>query len=557
MNLEVMRCARAVARATSLALVLSASLAHATDRIPSDVRDKVTRLVDEGSCIGIVVGVVDSAGAEYFTRGALSKAGDRKVNENTLFEIGSITKVFTCIVMVDMARAGLVALDDPIGKYLPPSAKVPSRGGKEITLRNLATHRSSLPRLPDNMDPADPEDPYADYTGELLMQFLAGHALSRDIGSAYEYSNLGMGLLGYTLANRAGVSYEALVVDRICKPLAMNDTGIALSDDQRSRFAQGHVGDKPVKNWGIDALAGAGGLRSSTRDMVRFMAANIGFVDTPLSATLRETYGERTETGEPELYIAFGWHISTKHETTLIWHNGGTGGYRSFCGFDPARKVGVVVLTNSATDIDDIGRHILEPKFELAALRTAIDVPTAVLDDYVGYYELSPGLVFHVTREGAQLLAQLTGQDAYPIYAESETEFFFKVVDAQLTFVRDAAGRVDHVMLHQNGDHKARRLTEYKPPTHVEVRVDPAILAQYVGKYQLAPGALFDVILDDGQLKVQLSGQARFPVYPESETTFFYKVVEAQITFEKDESGKVTGLMLRQGGFEQRANKVE
>lgn len=541
----------------ALALVLSVSLAHASDRIPSEVRTKVTQLVEHGDCVGIVVGLVDSQGTYYFSRGLLSKTSDRSVNEDTIFEIGSITKAFTGLLLADRVEENLVALDDPVQKYLPSSSHVPSRGGKEITLHTLANHHSGLPRLPDNMDMGDPENPYADYTGADLLQFLAGYELPRDIGAAYEYSNLGMGLLGYALALGAGVSYEELVVDRICNPLAMKDTRITLSADQRVRFAQGYAGDKPTKNWNFDALAGAGALRSSARDMLRFLAANMEPTKTTLSDALQLAYRDRTETGEADLFVALGWHISTKYETTVIWHNGQTGGYYSFCGFNPETKMGVVVLTNSSTDIDDVGRHVLESKYELAVLRPSIDVPSSVLDDYLGYYELSPGTVFHITREAAQLFAQLTGQDAYPVYAETETEFFYKVVDAQLTFVRDTGGKVDHLVLHQNGDRLARKLANYAPPVHVEVAVDPAVLAPYVGKYQLAPGTLFDVTLEGGRLKVQLSNQPRYPVYAESPTTFFYRVVDAQITFVKDESGKVTGLILHQGGFDQLAKRVE
>ncbi len=550
-------CRIVAAWSAALALVLSVSLAHASDRIPSEVRAKVTQLVTQGDCVGIVVGLVDSQGTYYFSRGFLSKTSARPVSEDTIFEIGSITKAFTGILLADRVEENLVALDDPVQKYLPSSSRVPSRGGKEITLRTLANHHSGLPRLPDNMDMGDPENPYADYTGADLLLFLAGYELPRDIGAAYEYSNLGMGLLGFALALRAGVSYEELVVDRICNPLAMKDTRITLSADQRARLAQGYVGDKPAKNWDFDALAGAGALRSSARDMLRFLTASTEPEKTTLSDALQLAYRDRTETGEANLFVALGWHISTKYETTIIWHNGQTGGYHSFCGLNPATKVGVVVLTNSSTDIDDLGRHVLEPNYELAVLRPSIDVSSAVLDDYIGYYELSPGTVFHITRDGTQLFAQLTGQDTYPVYADTETEFYYKVIDAQLTFVRDAGGKVDHFVLHQNGDRMARKLANYEPPIHVEVAVGPAILAPYVGKYQLAPGTLFDVTVEGGQLKVKLSNQPRYPVYAESETTFFYKVVEAQITFVKDDSGKVTGLILHQGGFDQLAKRVE
>lgn len=530
---------------------------QAADRIPSEVRENVTQRVAEGDCVGIVVGVVDAQGTSYFSRGRFSRDGDRPVSEDTIFEIGSITKAFTAVLLADMVKRNLVALDDPVQKYLPSLAYMPSHGDKHITLGNLATHRSGLPRLPDDFEAKDMENPYVDYTDKRMLQFLAGHELSRDIGAKYEYSNLGVGLLGYALSRHAGKSFEQLVIDRISEPLGLKDTRITLSDEQRSRLAQGHVAGRPAKNWDFDALAGAGALRSTARDMLRFLSANLGLAETRLSNALQATHRDRFETGQPELSVALGWHVWTKYGTTIIWHNGGTGGYHSFCGFIPQKGLGVVVLTNSSEDIDDIGLHVLDPKFELKAVRKTTPVQGAMLDDYSGYYELQPGVVFHITREGNQLFAQLTGQDKYPVYPESDTKFFYKVVDAQLTFVRGGDGKVEHLVLHQNGDHKAKKLTDYKPSVHVEVPVDVAILAQYVGKYELTPGVQFDVILDSGQLKIRLANQPRFPVYPESETKFFYKAVDAQITFVKDESGRVTGLILHQGGLDQSAKKAE
>jgi hypothetical protein len=186
-----------------------------------------------------------------------------------------------------------------------------------------------------------------------------------------------------------------------------------------------------------------------------------------------------------------------------------------------------------------------------------MQVSGETLEPYLGYYELRPGVTIHITREGTQLFGQVSGQDKFPLFAESETKFYFKIVDAQITFVRGEGGFVEELILHQGGERKARRLKDYKPPERKEVKVDPKILQSYVGKYQLAPGIEFDVKLEDGQLKVLLTGQPRFPVFAESETKFFYKVVDAQLTFVKDDSGKVTSLVLHQMGMDQTAKRKE
>jgi CubicO group peptidase (beta-lactamase class C family) len=538
-------------------LLLAAPPPQAIDLIPPDVRENVAQRVEQGECVGLVVGVVEPQGTTTLCRGRMAADAERLVGEDTLFEIGSITKVFTAILLADMAERGLVGLDDPVGKLLPPKSVMPTRDGKQITLRHLATHRSGLPRMPENFTQTDEGNPYADYGEDDALQFLATYELPREIGSQYEYSNFGAGLLGLALSRRAGMSYAALVHERISAPLGLDDTCIELSAEQRSRLARGHVGTAPVKNWDFDALAGAGALRSTARDMLRFLRANLQLDETSLAPALQATHRERFETGQPETFVGLGWHMRTKNERTIIWHNGGTGGYRSFCGFDPARKRGVVVLCNSTAEIDDIGFHLLEPAFELKPVRPVVTVPVSTLDRYVGYYELQPGLVFHITREEAQLFAQLTGQAKFPVYPESETEFFFKVVEARLSFVAGAGGAIDHVVLHQNGDRKARRLASYQPPVHAEVPVDPTILARYVGQYELAPGMRFDVRLDGEHLAVKLGNQPRFPVFAESETKFFYKVIEAQITFNLDGAGKVTSLILHQSGADQTAKKIE
>ncbi len=538
-------------------LLAAAPTAQAADLIPSDVRDHVSQRIEQGECVGLVVGVVEAQGTTTLCRGRMAVDAERLVDESTIFEIGSITKVFTAILLAEMAQRGLVGLDDPVRQLLPSTAAVPARDGKQITLRHLATHRSGLPRMPENFASADEGNPYADYGEDDLLQFLATYELTREIGAQYEYSNLGAGLLGLAISRRSGMSYAELVHERICAPLGLDDTSVELSAEQRSRLARGHAGTAPAKNWDFDALAGAGALRSTARDMLRFLRANLLLDETPLAPALQATHRERCETGQPESFVALGWHVRTKNDRAIIWHNGGTGGYRSFCGFDPATKRGVVVLSNSTSDIDDIGFHLLEPAFALKPVRSVAAVADATLDRYIGYYELQPGLVFHITREGNQLFAQLTGQDKFPVYPESQTEFFFKVVDAQLSFVAGTGGAVDHVVLHQNGDRKAKRLANYQPPARVEVAVDPALLARYVGKYELAPGMHFDVRLDGDHLAIKLGSQPRFPVFAESESKFFYQVIEAQITFIQDDAGKVTSLILHQGGLDQTAKKIE
>ncbi|MEW6125791.1 MAG: serine hydrolase [Acidobacteriota bacterium] len=415
------------------------------------------RITTDKKGVGVAVGIINDKGIKLINYGKMQVNEAREVDSNSIFEIGSITKVFTCILLADMVKRGDMKLDDPIAKYLPAGVKAPTRNGKEITLLDLATHTSGLPRMPTNFKPQDAKNPFADYTATQLYEFLSSYTLLLDIGSKYEYSNVGMGLLGHLISLKAKKDYETLVIERICKPLKMNDTRITLSDEQKTRLATGHTsGLQPTPNWDIDVLAGAGALRSTVNDMLKFVAANVGLTKTKLYPVLQMSHQMQRKTDSADMDIALGWHINKRFGGEIIWHNGGTGGYRTFTGFDNKKRAGVVVLSNSGLGQDDIGLHILESQFPLQKFaqpnqRPEIKVDPKVLATYVGEYQLAPHFKITVTQEGDQLFAQATDQPRFQIYAEKENLFFYKVVDAQITFVKNENGEVTQMVLHQGG----------------------------------------------------------------------------------------------------------
>jgi CubicO group peptidase (beta-lactamase class C family) len=440
----------------------SAESGTSDDEIRKVLQDRID--VAKGS-VGIVVGLVDAQGTRIISYGKPDQSSTQALDGDSVFEIGSVTKVFTATLLSDMVERGEVSLNDPISKFLPRTVKTPTRNGKEITLLDLATQTSGLPRLPNNFAPKDPRNPYADYSVEQLYSFLSGYTLTRDIGAQYEYSNVGVGLLGHILALRAGTDYETLVRRRILDPLKMSSTGIKLTPQVQTRLAPGHDRSlKPMPNWDLPTLAGAGALRSTVNDMLKFVAANIGLLKSPLLTAMEKAHQPHHDTGIADLQIGLNWHILTKFDSALVWHNGGTGGYHSFIGFDPKQRKGVVVLSNSTNDIDDIGRHLLISQYPLAKLeppkeRKEIKLDARILDAYVGEYQFAPGLSFTITREGDQLFAQATGQGKIELFAETETDFFLKVANAQITFVKDDKGQVTHLVLHQNGgNQKAQKI---------------------------------------------------------------------------------------------------
>lgn len=546
--------------AYALALVLAARGLRAQVAGDAAIRKiLVDRIDGREAGVGIVVGVIEPEGRRVVSYGTFTKDDKRRVNGDTVFEIGSVTKVFTALLLADMAARGEVALADPVSKYLPPEVKAP-----KVTLEQLATHTSGLPRLPANMSPKDVENPYADYTVAQLYEFLATATPAAD--AKYDYSNLGAGLLGHALARRAGTDYETLVRTRILAPLGMKSTSITLDAAMKERFAPGHDAElKRAANWDLPTLAGAGALRSTANDMLTFLAAAIGLSKSPLAARTAPMLAQRRLIGAGH-EVALGWHIETANGREIVWHNGGTGGYRTWVGFEPKSRTGVVVLSNASTGggVDDIGRHLLVPALPLLpapTLRKEIAVDSKLLDRYVGRYELAPDFVLNITRDENSLFIQATGQPRFEMFASGKHEFFLKVVDAQLTFELPAEGAATSVTLHQNGmSQPARRLEGEPPPPPPaprEVTVDPRLFDGYTGRYELAPAFVLTVTREGSQLFVQATGQPKFPVFPASEREFFYKVVEARITFVTDAAGRATSLVLHQNGADMPARRLE
>jgi serine-type D-Ala-D-Ala carboxypeptidase/endopeptidase len=302
--------------------------------LPSDaeIRDILRERIDrQKQSVGIVVGILEPNGRRVISYGRLGKDDPRPPNEDSVFEIGSATKVFTALILADMVHHGEVSLSDPAEGYLPPGVKMPQRGGKRITLEELATHRSGLPRLPSNLTLENPANPYADYSIDQLYQFLSSYRLTSDIGSQYVYSNLGGRLLGHLLARRRGVGYEDLVRIRIAEPLDMNSTRITLSEEVKLRLASGYdAALNPAPMWDLPTLAGAGALRSTASDLLTFLEAVLGYVPSPLAPAMAAMLAVPYPTGVRGLEIALGWHILTRDGHQVVWHNGGTGGFRSY-----------------------------------------------------------------------------------------------------------------------------------------------------------------------------------------------------------------------------------
>jgi CubicO group peptidase (beta-lactamase class C family) len=262
-----------------------------------------------------------------------------------------------------------------------------------------------------------------------------------------------MGLLGQLLADKAGMSYERLLTERITKPLGMSDTRITLDEELRKRLAKPYnAALKPESNWDIPAMAGAGAIRSTANDMLKFARANLA-TDGELSKAMQLAQTKREGVKGP-FAMGLAWHFA--RDGITLWHNGMTGGYHSWLAVVPKLNVGVVLLANTATpEMSELGENVTRivcgGDVQPTKSRKAIEVDAKLLATYEGFYEIAPEFGLRVTLVDGQLWVQATGQEKFRIFAESPTEFFYRVVDAQITFVPDKDGKVDKLVLHQGG----------------------------------------------------------------------------------------------------------
>lgn len=550
--------------------------------IPVAVSDNIKARVDNGVNTGIVVGIIDADGSRYYSYGVKSLESKEPVNEYSVFEIGSITKTFTGILLADMVIKGEVKLDDPLQNYLPAGITAPTRNGATIKLVQMSNHTSSLPRMPDNFNPANPANPFADYSEKQVYDFLNTYKLTRDIGSEYEYSNYAAGLLGHVMATKKGVTYEKLMIDVIAKPLNLNDTRIALTPKMKTNLAMGHSEGVEVENWDLTSLAGAGAIRSNAVDMLKYVSANMGKAKTNLYPAMQLSHkNSRVEGSSP--MVGLGWHKTGSAELEIIWHNGGTGGHRTFTGFTKGGDKGVVVLSNSNASVDDIGMHLLNPTSPLKPIKNSIAIKirktidtqgieagvkeyVEIKKDKADYYDFTEGQLNKLGNdylnkgeiEKAIAVFNLNAE-AYPQSSNvfySRGEAFVKKGDKEKA-IEDYKQSVELNPGNQRGIDRLKELGVSAGDVIKEIVVDTNTLESYVGQYQLAPGFILTVSREGTQLKAQATGQPEFPVFPKSKNVFYLKVVEAQLTFNQHSDGKVQSVTLHQAGQDIVGKKIE
>lgn len=419
--------------------------------------ERVEALAGTEGGLGIVVGVLGPRGRRLVSHGQPGQGGLRPLDGDTVFEIGSVTKVFTALLLADMVRTGEVALADPVAKYLPAGVKVPERNGRSITLFDLATHTSGLPFMPDDL-PAFEASATATYSATELFRFLARVELTREIGSEWDYSNLGYWLLGEALGARAGMDFEGLLRARILDPLALKNTAITVSPELRARLAVGHnAALEPAPPFaavpGYALMPAAGGLVSTTHDLLTLLGVAMGYESSPLAASLSAMLSARRPAGGSAQ--ALGWRVIGDADEPLILHDGGSFGFSSSVAWDPRARLGVVVLSNQVTGVGDIARHLLRPSFPLerptTTQRTEITLEPALLATYEGRYEVADEGLFLVVLEGSFLTIQPPVSWGLPklrLRAENLRDFFTAELPLRVSFQAEEDGRVASLLVH-------------------------------------------------------------------------------------------------------------
>jgi len=453
--------------ATALAaLSVNTNLAYSKEpyKHAKRISELVQPLIDSGTLPAVSIGIIDHKDRWIGNFGRLSKDQPQPPTDDTIYEIGSISKVFTGILLADAVVSGKVSLETSIGEISPEIAEANAEVASAIQLRHLATHSSGLPRMPSNIAPANPLDPFADYNRKLAIDFMKTVTLGSKPGAPSGYSNYGVGLLGELLAIKSETTYKELLAGRLTQPLQMADTATDVPDQSRPRLAPPHLASGELgREWHFDALAGAGAIRSTASDMLRFIDAHLNVPDGKVGEAIELAWKQHAEAKGDAFAMGLGWHIARDGSTR--WHNGQTDGYHSMMFISRELQAGVVVLSNSpAVEVDALGETIIRLIAGIEAPPIAMAgaaVDESIVKRLVGRYQLVPGFILNVTANGKRLFVQATGQQQLTLVPQSETKWAIVGVEAVLEFDLPEEGNAPAVTLHQNGaSPKASRLAE-------------------------------------------------------------------------------------------------
>ncbi len=505
--------------------------------------------VDDAKALSVSIVTVSDGEIDYIFNGVVAP-GDAPPTRDTRYQIGSITKVFTNLLLAESVAKGIVDYDTTISDILGDRIEPQNSSVGEITLFELATHTSGLPRLQGNFAPTDPLDPYKDLDTEMLYSGINLARAKQPLGDHYAYSNFGMGLSGHLLGLVHESDYATAVTEYVIVPLGLENVSFERGDDYSAGFSDGGV----VPAWTFeDAIAAAGALWGSVGDFATLASIVLDESDWPLEHEKADDEVVAAESGR-----GFGvtrvWHVSYADEQPIFWHNGGTGGYSSFFGYRPDTKTAIAILVSGRDGPTGKGLDWLGRTQAVAANPPPEDIDRSIL----GQYQLTPEIGAGILERDGQLLGQLTGQPAFGLTSLGNDWYAFDVTDASIRFVRED-DEVVAFELAQNGMlQTAKKVAdEAAAESRREVSLSDEQLKDYVGEFAINANAKFVIREREGGLEAMLTGQPFFPIYAAGDDVFYYKIVDAELRFQRDADGSVNALVLKQGAINQRAARIE
>ena len=549
------------------------------------VEQAAAPLVEDRIVDGLSVGYIEGKHYGIVHLGSSNRARG-KANYLTVYEIGSVSKVFTGLLLADAVVRGEIDLFAAADVANPAEIRLPSRNGRSITWIDLSTHRSGLPRLPGNLHATDLVNPYRAYDSQKAAAFVNQYELPRQPGESQEYSNLGASVLGYLVAQKAGKSYQQLLRERIAEPLRMTDCTVSLSSDQKKRLATPH---RPFGTatppWTFADLPGAGGIHATMRDMMRFAKAQLTPPSGGIGEAIELAWKQHSEADASGPATGLGWMIAGDGQTR--WHNGETGGSHASLFINRELKCAVIVLCNTATDdVDQLAMRLMRKA-------AGLDTKAEPGESNNAPPKLSP---FTAVRfEDEQVIVDFDGQTYQWLELNG-----IKVADIVASSIKQFGGQwqkrisEDLVELlwgmgHQPGKMVKLRLLDLKtkqafvvenaPMTEEnraiirnrqkadeavtvergddEMAIDAKVRGRLVGRYQLTPNFIFDVQDRDGRILVGITNQPTQEVYPDSPTRWSYRGVDATLEFKLPKTGPARSLVLHQNGAQQTAYRIQ
>lgn len=480
---------------------------------------------------------------------------DVPMKPDMVFRIGSVTKQFTAVAILQLMEQGKLNLDDEITKYIPD---YPTHGHK-ITIEHLLTHTSGIMNFTSLQEYF--KFSRQDLMPEEIIDIFRNKPMDFAPGTRWSYSNSGYILLGYIVEKASGKPYREYIEENFFKPLGM--TGTFYGDNSKiiKNRASGYQpsGDKVVNASYVSMLVpySAGAIESTVEDLFRWnQALHSGKIISKES--LAKAHTEYKLADGKGCGYGYGWFIAQLQGTPAVEHGGGINGFLSYSVYLPDEDVFVAVLSNS----NGKSPEFVSLKMAAAAMGkpwkpAEIQPDEKILDEFAGVYENEEGTQAVVSRTDSRLSLTRPGGSAREIRPYEKDKFFINDTFIKIEFVRGQDNKVVKAVLDDRGKVTEWIRTDKKPVTRKEIQLSEALLSRYVGEYQLGPGFTLVVTQEGNRLFTQATGQEKVEIYPESETKFFLKVVDAQLEFLSDASGKVTKAILYQGGQKFEAVKIK